>query len=1278
MKKIFSLILLFAALRGMAQTVVQPQGAPNVRSEFRGQLIVDSIEWVVIRDTNYIPPFEGAIDFRPGDRLFYTYNLGRWNLLGGGMWGKITGSITSQTDLYDTLLARQFVITNQYGIKVIGGQPVFDSAGVRKVDTLYRIDDTTVGFKINTIPYSFKIRGNSAGAGGIALSMPNIFTVTGSPAGFGGTLITTFNNQSANTFLGGPTTGSPGQPAFRTLIVADIPTGIPVGNLAANTIGLVLGSTGTVPNVVGSPALLGNNLTLNIPNAGPGSTGFLTNADWITFNGKVTSVNGFTGVVIQKSADSIKHLPVDTSVNRNNYVLTFDSTGHRWYLAPGTGGGGSGSVTSVGLSMPGIFNVTGSPVTTSGTLTAALANQTQNLFFASPNGSTGTPAFRAFAYADMPNSGISAGSYSLTNLTVNAQGIITAISNGTGGPILSINGLNAATQVFAIGSAGTAPNIVSATATHTFNFPYASAADTGVLKSGDWTVFNNKVGGIGTLNSASKSANGANVVSGNLILQTVDHTFPGLMLPADKAFLDSVHSGLYNDSIFVKNEGASGVNLAWASGTDTLHFKKIIAGTNVNFTQNSDSSIVINATLSGGGSTNLNIGSGYRFAVPSTNNIKTLFCSGCTLDSTTNTNALTLTVTGGGGTLSNVGSGFRAAVSGTSNVKTFFAGAGITIDSTTNTNGLTIKDALVFNNGITNTTGTVQLGGTLIKGTTISSGNFTLIVTGSPTSTGALAASSSNTNAAFVATNGNLGSAIIANSTLGSAIVANNLVGPAGTFNGGIITFSNSGEPAMQGTATGGGEPGLVIASDGGTGNETIIANGSGSGATAVFNASSTGDLLVMNAPGGTSKFKNSGQLVLGQYVSTSSYPGTATANLAVDASGNVITVATGGGSGSNLANFYLKDSALSSNRTVTQGTNFLNFTGASTGNTVKIDNTNASATGYALQVNSNASGTLNATNTNANGIAGYGIATGSFGTGLEGDGFLGVVANSAGFGSSATAFTGQSSGTGMELQTFPSSNNTVQRNVWLQAQSGSSSLTGFGQSIDFDMRDSLNAEWTTANRIVSKWTNAVSATTASQMEFWTQSIGTSRSVFNLKASGQAQLPFYLTTSSFPVTAVGMLVFDASGNIGTQAISGGGGSTNSNIGSGYRLAVPSTNNIKTVFSDGTLTLDSTTNTNGITTVVTHPLIETSITVSSPTTSALSSGDKVWIISIIAASSTSGFQVGTTPTGADVISNQTLGAGVQYDFTVNHVAHGSETLYFQAIGSSTTISINTFK
>ncbi len=61
----------------------------------------------------------------------------------------------------------------------------------------------------------------------------------------------------------------------------------------------------------------------------------------------------------------------------------------------------NGTVTSVGLALPSEFTVTNSPVTTSGTLTGSWASQTTNKFFASPNGSTGTPTFRAIAKDDL-------------------------------------------------------------------------------------------------------------------------------------------------------------------------------------------------------------------------------------------------------------------------------------------------------------------------------------------------------------------------------------------------------------------------------------------------------------------------------------------------------------------------------------------------------------------------------------------------------------------------------------------------------------------------------------------------------------------------------------------------------------------------------------------------------------------------------------------------------------------------------------------------------------
>lgn len=65
---------------------------------------------------------------------------------------------------------------------------------------------------------------------------------------------------------------------------------------------------------------------------------------------------------------------------------------------------GSGTVTSVAMTVPGILSVSGSPVTTSGTLALSLATQAANLVFAGPAaGGAATPTFRSLVAADIPD-----------------------------------------------------------------------------------------------------------------------------------------------------------------------------------------------------------------------------------------------------------------------------------------------------------------------------------------------------------------------------------------------------------------------------------------------------------------------------------------------------------------------------------------------------------------------------------------------------------------------------------------------------------------------------------------------------------------------------------------------------------------------------------------------------------------------------------------------------------------------------------------------------------
>jgi len=112
---------------------------------------------------------------------------------------------------------------------------------------------------------------------------------------------------------------------------------------------------------------------------------------------------------------------VSTTAAPTNGQLLIGSTGGAPVAAALTAGtgisvtNGAGSitiantgVTSVALAAPSIFNVSGSPVTTTGTLTLALANQNANLVFAGPSaGGAAAPTFRALVAADLPaNAGL--------------------------------------------------------------------------------------------------------------------------------------------------------------------------------------------------------------------------------------------------------------------------------------------------------------------------------------------------------------------------------------------------------------------------------------------------------------------------------------------------------------------------------------------------------------------------------------------------------------------------------------------------------------------------------------------------------------------------------------------------------------------------------------------------------------------------------------------------------------------------------------------------------
>jgi len=215
----------------------------------------------------------------------------------------------------------------------------------------------------------------------------------------------------------------------------------------------------------------------------------------------VTSFNSRTGVVTLTSSDVTTALTYTPAPQTSGTSLLYgNGSGGFSNVTIGSGvtfSGGtlsatvSGTVSSVGLSLPSIFTVSGSPVTTSGTLTATLASETANTVFAAPNGSSGTPTFRSLVNADFPTSGVSSGTYGSGSvvpvITVNSQGIVTSVTTAATNAPAYQGTWNASTNT---------PTLTSSVGTQGYYYVVSTAGTTNldgnaVWVVGDWAIFGN-------------------------------------------------------------------------------------------------------------------------------------------------------------------------------------------------------------------------------------------------------------------------------------------------------------------------------------------------------------------------------------------------------------------------------------------------------------------------------------------------------------------------------------------------------------------------------------------------------------------------------------------------------------------------------------------------------------------------------------------------------------------------------------------------------------------
>ncbi|MFZ3343381.1 MAG: hypothetical protein WA213_21060 [Terriglobales bacterium] len=156
-----------------------------------------------------------------------------------------------------------------------------------------------------------------------------------------------------------------------------------------------------------TPQISGSSVSVEVPNAITlGSTA-------LTLAGTTTAVSGLTvdgvGPTTFGYVDPTSSIQTQLNGKQGTLTLTTTGTSGAATLTGSTlnipeyaGGGGGGTVTSVGLTVPSWLSVSGSPITGSGTLAVTGTTETANYFLATPNGSSGPVTPRAIVAADVP------------------------------------------------------------------------------------------------------------------------------------------------------------------------------------------------------------------------------------------------------------------------------------------------------------------------------------------------------------------------------------------------------------------------------------------------------------------------------------------------------------------------------------------------------------------------------------------------------------------------------------------------------------------------------------------------------------------------------------------------------------------------------------------------------------------------------------------------------------------------------------------------------------